>query len=263
MSDTPNLVLPEIAESQSAKYVTHNEALRILDAVVQLTVLDRDSDDPPSGPSEGDIYIVGGSPSSASDWDGHENDIAYYYNNAWSFVTPNEGWRAWVQDENKLYVFRSASAGWTPYAFVDLNDTPSTLTGSGYKQLRVNAGQTALEYTEADYDIYGFIAGQPSNSQVILRYVMVRNIGFDTNFAGSYGEAGTGAGDVGGAEFSIQLDGLEIGTMTFAQGQTSATFDTNSAFTTFSAGDVLTIVAPSSQDSTLASIGVTLKGTKI
>ena len=38
MADTPNLVLPYIAANQSQKHVTVNEALRRLDALVQVTV---------------------------------------------------------------------------------------------------------------------------------------------------------------------------------------------------------------------------------
>ncbi|MES2335794.1 MAG: hypothetical protein V4551_14090 [Pseudomonadota bacterium] len=40
MSDiTTHLLLPYILASQAQKHVTHNEALRLLDAMVQLSVL--------------------------------------------------------------------------------------------------------------------------------------------------------------------------------------------------------------------------------
>ena len=43
MSDiSTHLLLPYILASQAQKHVTHNEALRLLDAMVQLSVLDRD-----------------------------------------------------------------------------------------------------------------------------------------------------------------------------------------------------------------------------
>jgi hypothetical protein len=43
MSDaTTHLLLPYILAAQAQKHVTHNEALRILDGLVQLSVLDRD-----------------------------------------------------------------------------------------------------------------------------------------------------------------------------------------------------------------------------
>ena len=42
MSETVHLGLPVIAAAQAQKHVTHNEALRILDALVMLSVKDRD-----------------------------------------------------------------------------------------------------------------------------------------------------------------------------------------------------------------------------
>lgn len=59
MSQTPRLGLAEIAQNQASKYVTHNEALATLDALVAPAVEDRDLDAPPSSPAEGALYIVG------------------------------------------------------------------------------------------------------------------------------------------------------------------------------------------------------------
>lgn len=107
---TPNLELPEISESQYNKHITHNEALRILDAVVQLAVIDRDLTAPPGGPSESDVYIVASA--ATGDWIGEENSVAYYYQSQWNFLTPNDGWAAWVQDENVLVNYSSTASEW-------------------------------------------------------------------------------------------------------------------------------------------------------
>ena len=53
MSDTIHLGLPHIAASQAQKHVTHNEALRMLDALVMLAVKDRDLSAPPGSPARG------------------------------------------------------------------------------------------------------------------------------------------------------------------------------------------------------------------
>ena len=59
MSDaTTNLLVPWILAAQAQKHVTHNEALRLLDGLVQLSVLDRDLTTPPGSPADGDRYIV-------------------------------------------------------------------------------------------------------------------------------------------------------------------------------------------------------------
>ena len=55
MSDaTTHLLLPYILAAQAQKHVTHNEALRILDGLVHLSVLDRDLTAPPGSPGDGD-----------------------------------------------------------------------------------------------------------------------------------------------------------------------------------------------------------------
>jgi hypothetical protein len=89
---TPNLGLPYILAAQSQKHVTHNEALRALDAVVQLSVLDRDLAAPPGWPTNGARYIVAASPTGA--WSGHAGDIAAYQDGAWAFYDPGEGFIA-------------------------------------------------------------------------------------------------------------------------------------------------------------------------
>ncbi|WP_160113650.1 DUF2793 domain-containing protein [Phyllobacterium salinisoli] len=100
MENTANLKLPYILPSQAQKHVTHNEALQILDALVQLSVIDRDLTEPPAGLVEGDRYIV---PSGATGvWAGKDGAVASLADGAWLFFTPEEGWLAWVADEDVL-----------------------------------------------------------------------------------------------------------------------------------------------------------------
>lgn len=121
MSDnTHNLELPYILPSQAQKHVTHNETLAILDAVVQLAVLDRDIAAPPPSPSEGDRYIVAAGATGA--WAGHAQHVAYFAEGAWRFAAPREGFLAWVVDEEAL-VF------WDGGAWKALEDAISELQG--------------------------------------------------------------------------------------------------------------------------------------
>lgn len=103
MSDTPNLQLPYIEAAQAQKHVTHNEALRNLDALVQLSIADRDLASPPASPNDGDRYLVASGAS--GDWAGKENLIAAWQDGAWQFHTPRTGWLIWVVDEESLLVF--------------------------------------------------------------------------------------------------------------------------------------------------------------
>jgi hypothetical protein len=112
MTDTTNLALPLVEGAQAQKHVTHNEALRILDTLVQLAVLDRDLNAPPAAPSEGQRWIVKASPAPTGAWTGHPNQIAAWQDAAWQFNTPKLGWVAYVVDEGALLA-------WNGTAWVD------------------------------------------------------------------------------------------------------------------------------------------------
>jgi hypothetical protein len=107
MAATTQLNLPYIEAAQAQKHVTHNDALRILDALVMLAALDRDLASPPSSPADGDRYLVASGASGA--WTGKDGKIAAWQDGAWAFFAPQEGWHLWVADEDILLVFDGAS----------------------------------------------------------------------------------------------------------------------------------------------------------
>ncbi|WP_420959845.1 DUF2793 domain-containing protein [Brucella sp. IR073] len=107
MEKTPNLAMPYILPSQAQKHVTHNEALQLLDAVVQLSVLDRHLTAPPAAPLEGARFIVASGASGA--WAGQAGKIASYVDAAWNFYAPMEGWLAWVADEDVLLAWNGSA----------------------------------------------------------------------------------------------------------------------------------------------------------
>lgn len=103
MSESTNLSLPFIEASQAQKHVTHNQAIRDLDAIIMLSVIDCDLATPPATPTDGDRYLVAAS--ATDDWVGQEGDVAAYQDDAWSFHTPNAGWVMWIEDEGVLQAF--------------------------------------------------------------------------------------------------------------------------------------------------------------
>jgi hypothetical protein len=109
MTDTANLALPCIEGSQAQKHVTHNDALRILDTLVQLAVSDRDLTAPPAPPAEGQRWIVKVAGTGA--WAGHDNAIAAWQDGGWQFSTPRIGWIAFVADEGTLLVWNGTAWG--------------------------------------------------------------------------------------------------------------------------------------------------------
>jgi len=66
MSDiSPRLSLPLIQGSQAQKHVTHNEAIDLLDLLVQLVVEAVEANDPPVTPTEGEVWVLGAAPTLA------------------------------------------------------------------------------------------------------------------------------------------------------------------------------------------------------
>jgi len=100
---TPNLNLPYIAPSQAQKHVTHNEAIRALDALVQLSLQSKGLSTPPASPIDGERYFVASSPTGA--WTGMESQIAAFQDGAWAFFSPQSGWRAWIDDESTFQIW--------------------------------------------------------------------------------------------------------------------------------------------------------------
>ncbi len=109
--ESAKLRIPYLAASQAQKHVTHNEGMTLLDTLVQLSVIDKDLTAPPVSPAEGDCYIVAATGTGA--WSGWDNRIARYIDGEWRSYLPGagsgEGWLAYVQDEDTIYVFTGSA----------------------------------------------------------------------------------------------------------------------------------------------------------
>ena len=96
MTSTPRLALPAIEAAQAQKHVTHNEALVLLDALVQLAVESRTLAVPPGSPNEGACYIPAAGATGA--WSGWDGQVAAY-SGGWFRIVPLSGLKAWVKAE--------------------------------------------------------------------------------------------------------------------------------------------------------------------
>jgi len=104
---TPKLSMPLMMPAQAQKHVTHNEAIELLDTIVQLTLESSAATTPPLAPIEGQAWALGAAPSAA--WSGQGSSIAAWRGGGWLFVVPREGWLAWVKDDAALCVFTGAN----------------------------------------------------------------------------------------------------------------------------------------------------------
>lgn len=103
MADTTaRLGLSYILAAQAQKHVTHNDALRLLDGIVQASVVNRTTTAPPGSPTAGDTYIVATGATGA--WAGWDGDIAIYADGSWYRLVAIAGMRVWDIATDELVV---------------------------------------------------------------------------------------------------------------------------------------------------------------
>jgi hypothetical protein len=148
---TARLKLPYIMPSQAQKHVTHNEALRMIDALVQPAVLDRDRSAPPAAPAEGDRHIVAAG--ATGEWAGRSGQIAAFQDGAWMFYAPAAGWQAWVAAEANLFIHDGS--GWAPLATGGMaGEVPSlgiNATADAVNRLAVSSEATLFDHAGTDH----------------------------------------------------------------------------------------------------------------
>lgn len=112
MSETPIYAITEWDGPQATPWTEHNEGVRMLEAVVRGSVIDRDENDPPGVCDDGACYLVAAVATGA--WAGEEGKMAVAFganaSNGWRFLTvATEGQILWVEDENLRIQYTSGS----------------------------------------------------------------------------------------------------------------------------------------------------------
>lgn len=96
------LKLPLLIPNQSGKEITHNEALIIIDNLLQNHIISKQNT-PPIESKTGDMYIV--TENAIEDWLDKENQLAIF-DNGWRFLQPINGMLFYVLSENCFYVYK-------------------------------------------------------------------------------------------------------------------------------------------------------------
>ncbi len=206
---------------------TVSEDLRALSIIVGAHVASRTTALPASG-SAGDIYIV---PSGGGV---HADEIAVWDGPAgledWVYLAPTLGCHVFIEDE-------ATNVQWTGAAW------EAFASGGG--------GATP-------YDIRLGFGATPTASQVVEAILIVRDVTFAGDFAGSLGSIGTvPAADLA---LSVQDDGVEIGTITIGTDGVFTFATTGAAAQTVAASSLLTLVAPAAPDASAGNAIMTLLG---
>lgn len=94
---TTRLSLPLLVPGQGQKDITHNEALVVLDMLVQPVAQSRVVAAPPHSPEQGICWLI---PDEATGvWAGKGGQLACWMEGGWHYATASEGWAIWLIDE--------------------------------------------------------------------------------------------------------------------------------------------------------------------
>ncbi|MFT4151569.1 MAG: DUF2793 domain-containing protein [Paracoccaceae bacterium] len=147
------LSLPFLLPAQAQKHVTHNEALDLLDLLVQMAIEAFDALTPPASPVEGPVWALGAAPT--GDWAGQGGRLASWRNGAWAFVTPGAGWIGWDRAGDRLRVF--SGTAWEPALrasdLQNLSGLGVNTTSDATNRLAVSAAATLLTHEGAGHQL--------------------------------------------------------------------------------------------------------------
>ncbi|WP_062208077.1 DUF2793 domain-containing protein [Aureimonas sp. AU12] len=116
MSQSSRLRFPYLMPQQAQKHLTHNEALRLLDVLVQTAVVSADRTDEPESAAEGDLFILPAGRSGARWATMAEGALALCENGAFVEIEPTEGQIAYVRDRKVLLVYTQGAWTGEPFA---------------------------------------------------------------------------------------------------------------------------------------------------
>ena len=219
-------VLANFIAGDTAWDVAMEKNFRMLDAMVQPRVLDKDLATPPGTPAAGDTYIVAAAATGL--WSGMANKIARYSGSAWEFFTAKSGWRVYMVDEAVTYQY--SGTAW--------------------------ASAAATVYSTH----YAFLEVYAASAKVMQPQVVTRPTTFPANFAGSLAKCITGP--AANNYLEIRKNGVVVGYLYFSPGSTNATpSGAGGTPVVFAVGDILTVAAQATADASFAGISVSLLGT--
>jgi hypothetical protein len=139
---------------------------------------------------------------------------------AWQYLTPQAGWSIYIADEGANVVWNGTA--WRP---------------------------------QGGYDISTFVSGSFLASESVQRHVAARAFNIPASLSGTTVAAMVAT--TATFALSVKKNGTSFGTITF---NSNGSIALSGSSTNFAAGDVLSIEAPATPDTTLSNVSITLKG---
>lgn len=188
------LGLPYIIASQAQKHLTHNEALAILETLVQPVVSAIDATEQPVDPTEGDCVVVSSGGTGA--FAGKDGMIAAWIAGAWHFHTPQEGWTVVRASDGQIFVY--GASGWTT--------PPAPSTQDNLSQVGINAAASSYNRLTVASDASLFTA-QTNDHRLTVNKTSLGDIASVVFQSGWSGRAEIGLAGEDGFSIKVSADG--------------------------------------------------------
>jgi hypothetical protein len=157
MNETQNLKLPLLKQGQLNKDITLNEALMLIDCILNSGLESSTRHHtPPSDLENGKLILTSDAPKES--FEKFPNHIAFY-TNGWRFIKPKEGLILWVKDVKSLFVFdgmnfiqhtSNASGAENLYPQNPQNSSQNSVSSTQYSEMlaRIEALERKLQAGE-------------------------------------------------------------------------------------------------------------------
>lgn len=133
-------------------------------------------------------------------------------------------------------------------------------TGNAGKVLAVNGTEDDVEWIKRPLRIGVSIGGLPVANEILMLYAFDQAASFPAGMTNSQAIAGASA--TASTTFTVKKNGTSIGTIVFSAAGTVGSFTGFSA-SSFGAGDVLSLTAPTTPDVTLGAIAFNFVGSSV
>ena len=198
---------------------------------------------------------------------GSQNGIYVASASAWSRTTDANS-SAKVTGGMYAYIEQGttqAATGWTLITNAVVLDTTAlvftqfggAVAYTAGTNITISGNTISVANSALPYDISVSVSGKPAASEYLLRLVCVR--AFSLAIAAATQKAIALTAATASTTLTVSKNGTSIGTIVFAAAGTTGTF--SGTTTSFAVSDVLTISAPSTADTTLSDVGISLVAT--
>lgn len=250
MANSPILNIPQIAESQTNKYITHNNAVNSLEA------------------SNNDIHVeasAGAGPVTITEDEAGDHAVFEVSGGSADFDMTMP---ATINAINAKRFFSVNNLDTTYVATVKAS------SGTG-ANASLQPGESGIFYQDFEdiyllatpnsslgpaYDIAFYFPGAPGDAAEMFKLTAARAFELPDEFAGSVGDSGVAP--TASTVLTVKRNGASIGTITISTGGGFTFATTATTVEAFAVGDEISVDNQGTADVTAADINVTFKGTR-